>query len=320
MKSKCLVWFLAICILVVPSALGQQRTAGTAGAQTQDNLSHDVILIPVEVTELTSESLQTNEPFSINATFDANVTAQQRAVFQQAINEWTAIIRTRGVTPGNYPITFSNGPLTGMTLALGTTTFNSRNGNLISSSIVFDDRPATIWYVDPNPSDDVELISAPPAGYDLLSVARHELGHALGWTNTMRVTALISGNDFDPTHLNIGTVDGGGRHADPNVHANDIMVPSIPISVRRPISLYPAASMVARAYFYDIAMSYVNSTYLGTETGSANAPWNTVREGANLAPFGQLLLTSGTYNEVAPLTLSRPMTIKVARGGSALIR
>jgi hypothetical protein len=293
--------------------------ARTVSAQTEGNLSQDVILVPVQGLASVSQPLQSDEPFSINATFNANVTIQQRAIFQQAINEWTAIIQTRGYTPGNYPITFSNGPLMGTTLAVTTVTFNSSNGNLISATIVFDNRPVTTWYVDPNPANDVEFNGTPPAGFDLLSVARHELGHALGWSNTNRVTALLSGNVFDPTRFNIGTVSTGGRHTDPSIHPNDVMVPSIPPSIRRPISLYPTATMVARAFFYDITMKFVDSTYSGAETGSANKPWNTVREGVNLAPFGQLLLAPGTYNETVPLTLSRAMTIRTARGNGAVI-
>src|SRR5262245_19048292 len=271
MKSKCLVWFLAICLLGVTTALSQQREARPVGGQTPDNLSQDVILVPVKASTLASKTLQSNEPFSINATFNANVTPQQRAVVQQAINEWVAIIRTRGVTPGNYPITFSNGALSGP-LASTSTTFSSNNGDLISASMVFNS--SSTWYVDPNPADDVEFTvtppASPPAGFDLLTVVRHELGHALGFADTKRMTSLISGNVFDPSQLNIGTVGGtGGRHTDPNLHANDIMNPSLPPSVRRPISLYPAASMVARAYFYNITMSFANSAYSGTETGSA---------------------------------------------------
>lgn len=320
MKSKSLVWFLAICILCATTALSQRQQARAGGAQTPGNLSQDVILVPVEAPMLTTESKRADEPLSINVTFNANVTAQQQAVIQQAINEWTAIIRTRGFTPGNYPITFSNGPLTGNTLAVTTVSFRSSSGDLVSASVVIDNRPTTTWYVDPNPADDVEFNSVPPAGTDLLTVMRHELGHALGWADTNHVTTLLSGNDFDQTRINIATVNDGGRHTDPNIHAGDIMNPSLPDSTRRPLSLYPAASMLARAYFYDIAMNFVDSAYTGDETGSANKPWNTVREGAVMATFGQLLLTPRTHNESVPLTLSRPMTIRVARGGHALIR
>lgn len=321
MKSKYLFWFLVICILCATPAFGQQEVRPT-GTQIPDNLSQDVILVPVDAPMLALKPVQMAASLGINASFNANVTNQQRAVIQQAINEWTAIIRSSGVTPGNYPITFSNGPLTGSLIGLTTTTFNKNSGDLISANMVIDNRPSTTWYVDPNPADDVEFNvtppALPPAGNDLLTVVRHELGHALGWTSANHVIPLLSGNIFDPARFNIGTV-GSGSHTDPSIHANDIMNPSLSASTRRPISLYPAATMLARAYSYDIAMSFVDNAYTGEERGSANNPWNTVREGADLAPFGQLLLTPKTYNEVVPLTLSRAMTINVSRGGSAVI-
>lgn len=318
MNSKSLAWFLAICILCATTALSQQQ-ARPVGPQTPNNLSQDVILVPVEAPAFATESKQANEPFGINASFDANVTQQQRAVIQQAINEWVGIIRTRGYTPGNYSITFSNGALPGNLLASTSTKFNKDSGDLVSADIVIDNRSTTTWYVDPNPADDVEFNGTPPEGTDLLTVVRHELGHALGWAGTGHVTDLLSDNVFDPARFNVGVMSGGG-HTDPSIHANDIMNPSLGASTRRPISLYPAATMLARAYSYDISMNFVDSAYTGDETGSANAPWNTVREGADLARFGQLLLTRGTYNETAPLKLSRPMIITVARGGAALIR
>jgi hypothetical protein len=320
MKSKSLAWFLVICILCATTALSQQQQATPAGVQTPGNLSQDVILVPVDDSALAAESKQADEPFSINATFDDNVTQEQRAVIQHAINEWVGIIRTRGFTPGNYPISFSNGALTGSQLALTTTTFGRSSGDLRSATMVFDNRPSTTWYVDPNPADNVEFDGTPPAGNDLLSVARHELGHALGWSDTSRVTGHLSGGAFDQGRFNIATVGDGGRHTDPNIHANDVMNPELAPSTRRPISLYPAATMLARAYSYDIIMNFVDSAHTGDERGSANAPWNTVREGADLARFGLLLLTPRTYDEVTPLTLSRPMIITVARGGAALVR
>lgn len=321
MKSKSLFWFLVICILCATPALSQQEVRPTR-PQIPDNLAEDVIMVPVEAPMLALKPKQMAASLGINASFDANVTNQQRAVIQQAINEWTAIIRSSGVTPANYPIAFSNGPLTGSKLASTATTFNKNSGDLISANMTIDNRPSTTWYVDPNPADDVEFNvtppAMPPAGTDLLTVVRHELGHALGWTGTNRVNPLLSGDIFDPTRFNIGTV-GGGSHTDPNIHANDIMNPSLGASTRRPISLYPAATMLARAYFYDIAMNFVDSGNAGDESGSASQPWNTVREGADLAQFGQLLLTPKTYNETVPLTLSRPMIISVARGGNAFI-
>jgi hypothetical protein len=325
MKSRGLVFLLIICIASLVNVRGQQRAQEQVDTSSQGNLAGDVTLVPISVPPSEKQLLQSNEPLTINATFAMNVTAQQQAVFQQALNEWTAIIRTRGFTPSNYAITFTNGPLAGNTLALASVTFDGDTGNLISATITFDNDGTTTWYVDPTPADDTEFNvtppATPPAGTDLLTVARHEIGHAVGWINANRVTNLSSGNVFDAERLNIAMTTMGGQHTDPNVHANDIMVPGIPASTRRSISLYPAAAMLARAYSYDITMRFVDGSYVGTETGSANQPWNTVREGVDLTPLGnQLLLVPRTYHEIVPLPLSRRMTITVARGGSAVIR
>src|SRR5262245_17611167 len=99
MKSKLLVWYLVSCVFVLTAASGKDRMSDLVSLQDQDNLSRDVTLNPVKTHASARQTLPSSEPFSISATFDANVTSQQRAVFQQAINEWTAIIQTRGVTP-----------------------------------------------------------------------------------------------------------------------------------------------------------------------------------------------------------------------------
>jgi hypothetical protein len=325
MKSRDLVTLLIIGVATLINVPGQQRAKEPVDLHSQGNLADDVILIPVSVPASEKQLLQSSEPFTINATFTANVTAAQRAVFQQAINEWMAIIRTRGFTPASYPITFTNGPLSGTLLANASVTFASDSGDLISTTITFDNDGTSTFYVDPNPADDSEFNvtppAMPPAGTDLLTVARHEIGHAIGWTGAKRVTDLTSGTVFDGGRLNIATSTTGGRHTDPTVHTNDIMVPNVPASTRRPLSLYPAAAMLARAYSYDISMRFVDNAYTGTESGSANQPWNTVREGVELAPPDiPLLLAPRTYLEAVPLPIIRRRTINVMRGGSAIIR
>jgi hypothetical protein len=263
--------------------------------------------------------MQSTERFTINATFNANITAAQRAVIMQAVNEWEEIIETRGFTPAGYQITFSNGPLPGSIGAEATVGHYVGSGDLVSTDIVFDDDGSTTWFVDPTPFDDSEFDGTPPWGHDLLSTARHEIGHAVGFTLSPRVTDLLRGNIFDSSRLNIATVDLGS-HIDPAIHSDDLMIPRLGPSTRRAISLYPDAALVARAYHYDIAMRFVDAGYEGTERGSANEPWSTFTAGVSLTPAErQLLLIPGIYHEAVPLVLSVPMTISAARGGNAVI-
>lgn len=278
-----------------------------------------VVLVPVEVPTSKVQIKQSSDPFTIAATYAANVTNAQRVVFDHAVGEWEAIILTRGFTPAAYPIEFSNGPLGGNTLARATVMFDIASGDLVSTDIVFDNDGSTTWFEDPTPGGDSEFDGTPPAGHDLLSVARHEIGHGVGWASTARVTDLTTGGIFDGSRLNIATVTTGGCHADAAVHVADLMVPTIGVSMRRPISEYPASALVARAFHYDITMGFVDPGYGGAQSGSANQPWDTFAEGLLFTPTGyRLLLVPATYQE-APCFLFRRMTVIVARGGAARI-
>ncbi len=281
-----------------------------------------VIAVPTD--EMPDEAAR-GGAFSINAFFNVNITPAQQAVIQQAINEWQGIIRTAGINPNNLPVVFQNSALNGNLLGLTTTTYNNATGAVISALVRFDNRAATTWFIDPTPNDDSEFDETPPAGWDYLSVARHEIGHAVGFiiptgAPNPAVNAFISGNTFDANRLNIGITTAGGGHIDPAVHADDLMVPGIAASTRVPISLYPSASFLARAFQYNITMNYVDGGFVGPETGSANTPWNTGMEGLSLTPVGRdLLLIPGTYQEPMPIVHDTRLTIGAARGGSAVI-
>ena len=233
------------------------------------------------------------QDLAINATFNANITAAQQAVIQQAINEWHAIIETRGINPTNFPVTFQNGPLNVLGVSNPTV---AATGEMVSSVITFDNDGSTNWFIDPtpgNPADD----NIPAGSFDYLSVARHEIGHALGITanNNSAHQGFVNGNTFDAGRLNIG-VTNAGNHTTNAAHPNDIMNPGIGATQRRAISVYPAASLIARAYQCEITMSFVHGTNTGTENGSATDPWNTVTEGLMLTPVGEpLLLIRGMH-------------------------
>ena len=310
--------FLALAALTLESEATQAQEPNESSLATEelDDQQIEMVVCGGVIVILSDEvppAAAVGGPFSINADFDPNITAAQEAVIQQAINEWQTIIETAGVNPNSYPITFQNGPL-----APGGSTdvVTNSSGVWISAVVTFHNDGSIPWWVDPTPADDFD--DTIPAGRaDYKSVARHEIGHAVGWVPSRRVTPFLNGNIFDQNRLNIAT---GGLHTNALIHPNDIMTPSIPVSARKRISLYPAAAMIARAYEYDITMKFVDGAHTGSETGSANKPWNTFTEGLTSAPIGSpLLLIRGTYRETLPIVHDTALTISAAREGSAVI-
>jgi hypothetical protein len=260
--------------------------------------------------------------FNIDESFENFNLGQQIPVYF-AIREWEALIDSSGFNPSNYPINFVFGPLNpDGVLARTTITANSSNGNLISAEIVFDNDGSTNWFIDNSPGDDSEFKrSNPPQGVDLLSVARHEIGHAVGWNVSKRVTVHLSGNTFDPTLLNIATTTVGGFHTEPSVHANDIMNPGIGEGIRRPISLYPAVAMASKSFHYWIPrIRCVDGRGTVTVTGSVYQPWRTIQQAFASAPAQCLLLVRPEFY-LAGMQLRRSTALEMIalRGGNVVI-
>lgn len=271
-------------------------------------------------------------PLAMNLTFGQGITQARRIILQRAIDEWQAIIQDSGNTPGNYPVTMSFGPRPDGNLA--TTSVTSTNaGNLISATIIFSD--SAVFFEDPSPADDSKFDPGcqppacqppPPGSWDLLTVARHELGHALGWTQTRGVADLLSGDNFDVPRLNIPTVTvgcapaGAHCHTDPSWIASDVMVPSLPPVTRYSISNYPGASLVARAYNYRIPMEYVDPTFTGAEIGTAQQPWRTmsVACGTFSTLPTPLLLANVTHLVTPGFRCVNRRIITAARGGASV--
>ena len=193
----------------------------------------------------------------------------------------------------------------------------AENGDLLSASMTI--YTNYIWYVDPNPADDTEFNSAPPFGYDLLSVVRHELGHAVGWVGTSRVNNLVTGSAFDPSRLNIGMQPGDNAHADASAHPGEVMQPSIGGSTRRAIQLYPTAAMVSRAYEYLIPMHFIDPAYGGTQTGTAWQPWRTVSLASAQSSGLPLLLAPVTHLVSRGQTFQTPHRWEAARNGASVV-
>jgi hypothetical protein len=320
-SAKVMLWLTALCA----SAALAQTTQGAPNSAPEGNC----LAIAVAVDEPAPSGAVPGGPLRINATFDPSVTAAQRVVIQQAIDEWQAIVQNAGSTRNPYPITFSFtnlGPGSG-TLAFTTTSVDRSSGDLLSANMSFNTQ--TTFFVDPTPGSDCPFIQGccvppacqppPPNSFDLLSVARHEMGHAVGWTSSPRVTNLMSGSDFNPPRLNIPIVTATGTHTDPAWLANDLMVPTIPTATRRPISLYPAASLVARAYEYTVPMQYVDPTYTGDlQFGTAAVPWRFFQTACTNSSGPPLLLANATHLVPASFQCGNRHDVNAARGGAVI--
>lgn len=258
-------------------------------------------------------------PFQIQATFDASIPAAWQVPIDFAIAEWESVIVDNGGRTGPYPITFEAAPLGGA-LAVAHTFFSATSGDLLRATITFDPRFA--WFADQTPASG----GVPDRQFDLLTVTRHELGHALGWVGAAnpRVAALISDATFDAPRLNIALApDAGGGiddgHASADAHPGEVMQSSLGAGSRRFIALYPTAALPSRAFENRSAMEFVDPTFVGVSDGSATAPWRSVQQalaqGDGRVP---LLLAPTRFFVPAGTVFSQPREIIAARGGASI--
>jgi hypothetical protein len=324
-----LITWLALFELVVGAPRLSWASPTVLSPSADSAPEENCLSIAVAVDEPAPLAAAPGGPLRINATFDPSVTAAQRVVIQQAINEWQAIVLNSGSTPNPYPITFrfsDFGPGSSF-LAVTTTTFNSQTGDLTGANMSFNTR--STFFVDPTPASDCPFIPGccvpptcqppPPNTFDLLTVARHEMGHAVGWVGSPRVTNLMSGSAFSPPRLNIAIVTATGTHTDPAWLPNDLMVPGTPPITRRPISLYPAASLVARAYEYTVPMQYVDPTFTGDlQFGTATAPWRLFQTACTNSSGPPLLLANATHLVPASFQCGNRHDVNAARGGAII--
>jgi hypothetical protein len=273
-------------------------------------------------------------PLVIAVSFNANVSTAQRAVILQATSEWTALIETAGHIANPYFMTFVNGPLSGSTLARANTTWNSSTGYLTGSTVTIDNDGSSNFYIDPTPGGNGEFDGngncTDPSCMnltDLLTVMRHEVGHAMGWTGAYGsptnplTTAYISGTTFDGARLNIAMDPALTSHCNASVHPNDLMTPTIPQELRRPIQMYPAAAFIARNIDHWLTLKFVDGSYTGFPVGTADLPWNTLLAVSQVAsPGDPILLIPGTIDEPGVTVITDAHQFFLARGGTAVAK
>lgn len=176
---------------------------------------------------------------SIIAVFEGNSwTSTEKDVIEKAVAEWTSLI----TISQDLTVTFLFDNLSGSTLAQ-TGIYLASTGLPTAAFIVFDTDSLILW----------ALAGAQAGFYDALSIAEHELGHALGiayQSNLLyydAVTTDSSGTAWvDGYELYASTDYGTMSHL---ADATDLMYPYISAGVRRSIS-YADIDILCDVYGY----------------------------------------------------------------------
>ena len=290
---------------------------------------------PVDAPE-TAAVAATSEPdlpFVINPTFDPSFTPAEALVIWTAIGDWQGLLFDgAGFVADPQPIHFTKAALPAGQVGDTATTWDSVSGVLLGSTVTLNSN--TSFFVDPSPWEDSEFTqgicnSGACAGFDLLTVARHQIGHALGWTghfkpnlNPMLENFMPANNGdlFDPSRWRVPLDTAKTSHVDTAVWPEDLMTPSLPPGERRAISLYPDLTVIARGFNYlDVAMQYIGAAP-GASLGSTWYPYWHPLEAEATAPSGMpILFASQTYTMFDPLVLDVPHVYTVVHGGTALL-
>jgi hypothetical protein len=325
---------LALCLSTTALG-GELSTPGSASvARATLGIAHATCRargrpgVPLSATPAAASS----GAFVISPTFDPALTPAEVLVIYHAIGDWQGLIfGGAGYVVDLYPIHFGKAALPSGQVGDTDTTWDPYSGVLLSSTVTFDAN--TSFFVDPSPWEDTEYTaglctSGACAGYDLLTVARHHVGHALGWTGhfapelnpgLINYMPANNGTLFDPSRWRVPLDPALTSHVDTSVWPEDLMVPALPTSERRGISLYPDLTVIARGFnFIDVAMQYVGAS---AGYGSSWHPhFNFVEANENATSGIPLLVASQDYPFSEGLVLDTPHVYTVVHAGTAVLK
>jgi hypothetical protein len=178
-------------------------------------------------------------PIAIDWTNEAGsgFNAAEKDVINAAIDWWEMLLDPAPKGPAMFTVTISKAPEPSIGLAFN---FNENADDIPqSASIRIDDGANFMFFVDPTPHENEEFNqdplhvqhftpkpgSAAVGKVDLLEVAKHELGHALGFSRayTLFAAAENPANTLTYAPGQTATLVAGVTHLDPTVHPEDLM-------------------------------------------------------------------------------------------------
>jgi hypothetical protein len=132
---------------------------------------------------------------------------------------------------------------------------------------------------------------------------------------------MFSGDIFAPVRLNAWTTQTGGFHVNASWRPSDLMTPSLGASERRSINRYPDVAVPARGFDGVVhQMSFVDPTYVGTQTGSPWQPYSSIGGAALFSPATHRVMLANTAHHLpVNAVLIGPRIWDAVRDGATIV-